>query len=99
MAAILNNKEQITNNEISPPELSLFVIRYSLFFLRLVDVRRLAEEHLGGFHQRLAERGMRMNGQLEARGVHPHRDGDAPFRNQFTCPRSRKTDAEDALSL
>ena len=33
----------------------------NLFPLRLVDVRRLAEEHLGGFHQRLRQRRMRMD--------------------------------------
>ncbi len=51
--------------------------------LRLVNVRRLAEEHLGRLHQRLGQRRMRMDRQLEVRRGRAHLDRDHAFGDQL----------------
>ena len=57
--------------------------RLRLFFLGLVDVRRLAEEHFGRFHQRFGERRVRMDRQLEIRRGRAHLDRDHAFGDQL----------------
>ena len=69
----------------------------SLSLLRLVDVRRLAEEHLGRFHQRLRQRRMRVDGQLEVGGGRAHLDGQHALRDQLAGAGADDADAEDAF--
>src|SRR5688572_17726575 len=53
-----------------------------LFPLRLVDVCALAEEHFRALHQRLRQRRMRMDDQLQVLGCRAHLDRQHPFGNQ-----------------
>ena len=54
-----------------------------LLLLRLIDVRRLTEEHLGGFHHRLRQRRVRVDGELQVGSRGAHLDRQHAFRDQF----------------
>src|SRR3954452_19398529 len=62
-----------------------------------IDVRRLAEEHLGRLHHRLAERRMRMDGELEIGRVRAHFDRQHAFGDELAGAGTDQADAEEAF--
>src|SRR5688572_30366825 len=70
-----------------------------LFLLRPEDVRALTEEHFRALHQRLGQRWMRMDGELEVLGGGPHLDGQRAFGNQFAGAGADQADTENAAAL
>src|SRR5262249_19654291 len=67
--------------------------------LRLENVRALPEERLGRFHERLGERRVRMNAELEVRRAGGHLDRYDTLGDQLTGARADDTDAQNPLSL
>src|SRR5436190_23873952 len=80
---------------------SAFYIRRSTFYvlrsLRLVDVRRLAEEHFGSFHQRFGERRMRVDRKLQIRRGGAHLDRDNGLGDELAGAAADEADTQDAF--
>src|SRR4029077_6628750 len=64
-----------------------------------IYVSGLAEEDLGRFHQRLAQRRMRMNGEREISRVRAHLDRQNPLGNQLAGADADEADAQQALGF
>src|SRR6266436_1610197 len=62
-------------------------------------MRRVTVKGFGGFHQRLGQSWVWMDGQGDVFGGGTHLDGQDTFRNQFRSAVSDDADAEDALGL
>ena len=79
-----------TRSGASCSRASARIPRAAFSALRPVDMRRLAEKHLGRFHHRFGQRRMRMNRQLQVGRVRAHLDGQHALGDQLAGPRSRR---------
>ena len=71
----------------------------TLLLLRPVDVRRLAEEHFGRFHDRFGQRRVRVDGHAQVGRVRAHLHRQHALGDQLAGTGADDADAEHALGL